>query len=294
MKRLMTCICLLTVSLLSGAKEITIIPQFTPGDTLRYRTTAQVIMYHANDSLVSTTKMLPKLIVKGKNDKGFVIATSNQLESFNYECSDAEAKDMLMSFDKTEILNDFVASIVLRIQLGADCRPDSVLNIDEVKETIIDAYINMIAKEQGIDVESSAEWIMDTKPLIIGAVSMMCTPKHLIEEQFGNVPYFNFIGVPLESGKIPATMVLTYELQNMYPDLTELDMEIHQLVNTAELNMAEDDGFYSIRINGKNGKSEVEGQLLFARGLLNHGWLSITSESDYEKTVSNFIIDKLP
>lgn len=50
-------------------------PQLAESDTIMYRTTAQTIMYHENDSLVSQTKLLPEIIVEGKNNKGFVIIT---------------------------------------------------------------------------------------------------------------------------------------------------------------------------------------------------------------------------
>ena len=76
-------ICLLMTCFMCGAKGITIIPQFAVGDTIRYRATTSLVVYHENDSLVSTTKMLPTLIVDEKNDKGFVITTINRLEDLS-------------------------------------------------------------------------------------------------------------------------------------------------------------------------------------------------------------------
>ena len=70
-------------------------PQFAVGDTLRYRATTSLVMYHEKDSLVSTTKLLPTLIVDEKNDKGFIITTSNRLEDFSIECSVPEAGEMM-------------------------------------------------------------------------------------------------------------------------------------------------------------------------------------------------------
>lgn len=279
------------MGLLCMAKEITIIPKFAVGDTLRYRTTAQVILHHGNDSLVSLTKLLPQLIVESRNDNGFIISTTNSLEAFEITCTDPESKGLLP--DKTDELNDFVASVELRIQLDSVGRPDSILNIDEVKETMLEAYIKMFKKEQGIDIENSNEWVVDTKPLLVIAVDKICTPKHLIEQQFGNLPYFNFLGIPLKSGKIPASMVLTDELQMMLPGIEELKMDVKQLVNTTELNLSEEDGFYVIRIKGKKRKTEVEGELLYAGGILNHGYVSVKQESDTEKLITNFIIDAI-
>lgn len=279
------------MGLLCMAKEITIIPKFAVGDTLRYRTTAQVILHHGNDSLVSLTKLLPQLIVESRNGNGFIISTTNSLEAFEITCTDPESEGQLP--DKTEELNDFVASTELRIQLDSVGRPDSILNIDEVKDAMLEAYIKMFKKEQGIDIENSNEWVVDTKPLLVIAVDKICTPKHLIEQQFGNLPYFNFLGIPLKPGKIPASMVLTDELQMMLPGIEELKMDVKQLVNTTELNLSEEDGFYVIRIKGKKRKTEVEGELLYAGGILNHGYVSVKQESDTEKLITNFIIDAI-
>lgn len=287
MERIITYIGLILTSLLCGAKEITIRPQFEVGDTLRYRTTAQVIVRHGADSMVTTTKMQPQLIVEGKNDVGFILATANKLESVGFDCPDPEANNRLP--DKTGEINDFVTSLKLRIQLNSDCRPDSILNLDEVKESTLDAFIKMFAREQGIDVEDSAEWEMDTKPLLIGTVDMVCTPKHLIEEQFGNIPYFNFVGIPLESGKIPTSMVLTDQLQGWCPDLKYLDID----VNAVELNVSEEDGVCCIRIKEKDDKAEVEGELSCARGILTHGFISVKTEYDAVKLISNFTIDAI-
>lgn len=291
MRRLSTIICLFAVGLLCMAKEITIIPKFAVGDTLRYRTTAQVIMHHGNDSLVSVTKLLPQLIVESRNDNGFIISTTNSLESFDITCTDPESEGQLP--DKTEELNDFVASTGLRIQLDSVGRPDSILNIDEVKDAMLEAYIKMFKKEQGIDIENSNEWVVDTKPLLVIAVDKICTPKHLIEQQFGNLPYFNFLGIPLKPGKIPASMILTDELQAMLPEIEDLKMDVRQLVNTTELNLSEEDGFFVIRVKGKKRKTEVDGELLYAGGILNHGYLSVKQESDTEKLITNFIIDAI-
>lgn len=279
------------MGLLCMAKEITIIPKFAVGDTLRYRTTAQVIMHHGNDSLVSLTKLLPQLIVESRNDNGFIISTINSLEAFEITCTDPESEGQLP--DKTEELNDFVASTELRIQLDSAGRPDSILNIDEVKDAMLEAYIKMFKKEQGIEIENSNEWVVDTKPLLVIAVDKICTPKHLIEQQFGNLPYFNFLGIPLKSGKIPASMVLTDELQMMLPGIEELKMDVKQLVNTTELNLSEEDGFYVIRVKGKKRKTKVDGELLYAGGILNHGYVSVKQESDTEKLITNFIIDAI-
>lgn len=291
MRTIIFYICLLTAGFACGAKEIIILPQFAVGDTLRYRATTSLVMYHGRDSLVSTTKLLPALIVDEKNDKGFIITTNNRLEDFSVECSDPEAGETLESFDKSDILNDVVDAITLRIQLGTDCQPDSILNLDAVKERITDAYINMFAKRQEIDESNRDEWEKETMPLLIGTVNMMYTPKHLIEQQFGNLPYLNFTGIPLKSGKIPASMVLPDELQIICPGLTELKMEIRQFESNMESSIEDKDGLYHIKFGGKKGTAHIEGELLYAAGILTNGFLSLRNESDTEKLISNYMIE---
>lgn len=275
------------------AKEITIIPQFTVGDTLRYRAISNIVLYHGKDSLVSTTKLLPTLIVEEKNDRGFVITTNNRLEDFRLECSDPKAGETLKSFDKSDILNDFVAAIVLRIQLGADCRPDSILNMDAVRERITEAYINMFAKNQEIGENNREEWEKETRPLIVGAVDMICTPNHLIDQQFGNLPYFNFTGIPLESGKIPASMILTDDLLKMCNGVNELNMEITPFISNMEVGLSANEGMYSIKISDKEGTTEIEGLLLYADGIMCHGILNVKIESGSERMLNEYIIDPM-
>ena len=284
-------VCLLMTCFMCGAREITIMPQFKVGDTIRYRATTSLVMYHGEDSLVSTAKLLPTLIVNEKNDRGFVITTDNRLEDFSVECSDPKAGETLKSFDKSDILNDFVASIVLKIQLGADCRPDSILNMNAVRERITEAVINMFLKQQGVDESNRAEWENDTRPLLVGAVDMICTPAHLIGQQFGNLPYFNLTGIPLKSGKIPTSMIVTGDILNMCHGLKELDMEITSLDSNMESGISANDGMYSIRISGKTDKLDVEGLLLYSGGIMAHGILTVKMDSDSERLVTTYAID---
>ena len=284
-------VCLLMTCFICGAKETTIMPQFTVGDTIGYRATTSLVIYHGKDSLVSTAKLLPTLIVNEKNDKGFVITTNNRLEDFSIECSEPEAVETLKSFDKSDMLNDFVAAIVLKIQLGVDCRPDSILNMNAVRERITEAVINMFLKQQKVDESNRAESENDTRPLLVGAVDMICTPAHLIEQQFGNLPYFNLTGIPLKSGKIPTSMIVTGDILNMCHGLKELDMEITPLDSNMESGISANDGMYSIRISGKKDKLEVEGLLLYSGGIMTHGILTVKMDSDSERLVTTYALD---
>lgn len=280
-------ICLLMTCFMCGAKEITIIPQFAVGDTIRYRATTSLVVYHENDSLVSTTKMLPTLIVDEKNDKGFVITTINRLEDFSVECSDPEAGETLNSFDETDILNDFIAAIVLRIQLDADCRPDTILNMEEVKKSVLNAYVKMLEREFGTEVD------VNEAPVVIGAISDICNQTHLIEQQFGNLPYFNFTGIPLKSGKIPASMIITGDLLKMCHGLNELDMDITLLESDMESGTQADDGLYSIKISGKKDNIEIGGLLLYGAGIMNHGILNLRTGSGSERLFTTYVIDAI-
>ena len=268
MRTIVFYVSLLAACLICGAKEIVIRPQYTVGDTLRYRSTTQMAMRHGNDSIVSLTTLLPEIIIEEKNDEGFVIKTSNRLEDYSIECSDSAAIGQIPS--PTETLNDFVATVALNIQLDADCRPDSILNMAEVREKMMGAHIRMIAKQQGDkDATQRAEWETQTKPLIAAAVYMLYTRKHLIETQFSFIPYFNFTGIPLKSGVIPSSMVLADELQRLCPELKELRMEVAQSAEGCR-----------IKVSGKKGDAAIEGELWYAAGILNHGFLSLTNKID--------------
>lgn len=283
MKRFVTYICVLMACLACGAKEITIRPQFAVGDTLKYRTTAKVIMYHESDSLVSVTKLLPTIFVEAKNNKGFVLRTTNKLEAFEIECTDPESKGELP--DRTQELNDFVASRILQIQLDADCRPDTILNMEEVKESVLNAYVKMLERELGTEID------VNEAPFVIGAVSDICNKKHLIEEQFGNIPYFNFIGVPLKSGEIPTSMVLTDKLQAMCYNLKDLMMDVVQFDSDEERDTEEFEGLYHITTDGNKGNTEVHGDFLYRFGILINGLLCVKTKTDTGKITSIFSIE---
>lgn len=283
MKRFITYICVLMACLVCGAKEITIRPEFAVGDTLKYRTTAKVIMYHGSDSLVSVTKLLPTIFVEAKNNKGFVLRTTNKLEAFEIECTDPKSNGQLP--DRTEELNDFVASRILQIQLNADCRPDTILNMEEVKESVLNACVKMLERELGTEID------VNEAPFIIGAVSDICNQKHLIEEQFGNIPYFNFIGMPLKSGKIPTSMVLTDKLQATCHGLNDLKMDVAQFDSDKERGTEEFEGLYHIKTNGKKGNTEVLGDFLYKSGILINGLLCVKAETDTGKITSIFSIE---
>ena len=139
----------------------------------------------------------------------------------------------------------------------------------------------------------NASFCAPYKPLLISAVDMICRSKHLIEEQFGNIPYFTFNGISLKPGKIPASMVLTDELQIMCHSLDELDMEVRQVVNTESLNIGEDSGCYVIELKGNKRESSLKGKLLYNKGIMNYGFLDIKIKSESETLITNFTLDRL-
>lgn len=290
MKNIITSICLLT-AFFASAKDMTIVPQFNVGDTLRYRTTAQVIMYHGKDSLFSVTELLPQVVVEERNDTGFVLRTTNRLESFRIVCSDPTSEGMLP--DKTDELNNFVASRILKIQLDSLGRPDSILNMAEVKTATVKAFLDMfVGPVDNVSIMWSREE-MENNPMLVASVSDICAPAHLIDEQFGNLPYFRFTGIPLKSGKIPIEKVMTEEMLEMnsyFNSLKELKFDIRQ---TTGKDISERDGYYTIKLHGKKGQSEIEGLFLYAGGIMCHGLLSITHENSKEKLTTNYLLEPL-
>lgn len=178
-------ICVLMTCFICGAKEITIIPQFVVGDTIRYRASTNIVMHHDKDSLVSTTKLLPTLIVEEKNNRGFVIRTTNSLEDFSVECSHPEAVE------------------------------------------------------------------------------------------------------------IPPSMILTGDLLKMCHGVNELNMGITTLDSDIESSINADDGMYSISIMGKEGTTEIEGLLLYGGGIMNHGILSVKTESGSERMLTTYMIEAI-
>lgn len=286
MKRFWSYICLLMVCGLCGAEEITIRPQFSVGETLKYRSTAQLTMFHEQDSVIAKTSLLPKFVIESKNDTGFVMLTSNKLEYFKIESSDPQLKELLP--DRKEEMNKFVAPVKLKIQLDAECRPDTILNLQQVKESLLEAYLNMYKNSSDLGDDDIEEWESETVPLLTATVDMIYTPEHLIETQMGNIPYFNFIGIPLKSGEIPASMVLTNELQKMCPNIKELKFKISQTTDNKEHSIDASDGFYTIKIAGKDETTVLGGEFLYAKGILEHGLLWIKINAGNGKIASIF------
>ena len=106
-------------------------------------------------------------------------------------------------------------------------------------------------------------------------------------------PYFNFTGIPLKSGKIPASKVLAGDLLKMCHGVNELNMEITPLDSNMEAGISTDDEIYSISIRGKEGKIEIEGLLLYGAGIMNHGILTAKTESDSGCMLITYIIDAI-
>lgn len=288
MKRLFILSFCLIFCLISHAQEITIIPQFSVADTLKYRTNAHVVMYHGKDSLVSTSSFLPEIVVESKNEQGFVLRISSKLESFQIECTDPESEGRLPKQQDT--MKDFVYSMVLKVQLDKNCRPDTILNIDEVKDTMLNAYLKIFKKELDVEIDNPAEWEMDTKPIIIGFVNMMCNTKHLIEQQFGNLPYFTFIGIPLKNKPIPTSMVLSDDIRVFCGELKDLDMKISRM-NKTETSNAHDTGGYVIELWGQKDKTMVTCKFTYAQGIPNHGSLSVQKKD--EKLTCTYTFERL-
>lgn len=280
----------MSISIACCAEDITIRPQYIIGDTLKYRSTASVTVYHEKDSMLSTIKMLPKLVVERQNDKGFVIRTFNQVESFDFYCSDPETKGLLP--EKKEELNE-IASISLQIQLDADCHPDTILNMEEIEKTKLKTYIKTLSEKGGKDIENTAEWENVTKPLLVHIIKMQCQTKHLVKEQFGNTPYFALNGIPLKSGKISSSVIFTDGFLQKEPGMQKLKIEIEQTDNKELPNEGKDTGTYVVSLHGKSDKTTVEGTFNYNNGILSHGYLQLKTEMFDGKITSTSILDKI-
>lgn len=88
-------------------------------------------------------------------------------------------------------------------------------------------------------------------------------------------------------------MIITGDLLKMCHRLKELDMNITQLDSNMESGISADDGMYSIKISGKKDKIEIEGQLLYGGGIMNHGIVSVKIDSDTERMLTTYIIDPI-
>lgn len=86
-------------------------------------------------------------------------------------------------------------------------------------------------------------------------------------------------------------MVLPEELQMICPGLTELKMNVRQFKSDMESSLEKSDGLYHIKLSGKKGTAHIDGELLYAAGILTNGFLSFRNESDTEKLISNYMIE---
>lgn len=226
MNRLTSLFIFIAMFLACAAKEITIIPQFEQGEILKYRTMSQFRSYEGKDTIISTTKLLPEIMVEQFNDNGVILRTSNRHESSTFEERNPREQGSVYVPDGD--LNVLVATRTLWIQLNRDFRPDSVLNLNDVRKEMPNDYIRWITDSQEDINEISTEQKMIPDPLDEAYVNSICAPRYLIEQHFSNIPYFNFYGIPLESGKIPASMVLTQDIMGMCSEISELEIEIRQ------------------------------------------------------------------
>lgn len=297
MKRFYLFFCLSILGQMCGAQGITILPQLAVGDTLEYHLSAQMKMQFGNDSLMILTKLRPRLVVDSKNDKGFVVTVSNTVDSVDYESSESVIGKMLMAMFQSDLTNDFIGVMVPKIQLDEKCRPDSVLNLDDIKDRMVDAFAVRIAEQQGVDPDSNPAWKWQVKPAIMLAVNKVCGAQHLIEIQFGNIPYFNLIGIPLRTGKILASEALTEDTVKMISStedsLEEVDIEVKKLIEAPELDPEAKDGFYSIKLVGETENSGVECRLLYSGGVLNRGRMSVYSDTEGILVTGQYLITRL-
>lgn len=62
-------------------------------------------------------------------------------------------------------------------------------------------------------------------------------------------------------------------------------MEVKQFESDMESSIEKRDGLYHIKLSGKKGTVHIDGELLYAAGILTDGFMSFRNESDIEKLI---------
>lgn len=275
---------LVTIGVNAEMYEV-ITPSIQVGDTLRYEVTVNTKIYHGTDSVVSLIKLFPEVIVESKNDEGFVIVTRNKPMELDVVSSNPNVPDFNGQSDE---IKNLTASISLKIQLNKFGKPDTILNMDELKKAYIDGFLNVLKKQNGEEITDEAKWEEETKPFVMAYVDMFCNTEHNIAEQFGNTAFYNFIGIPLKDGDyIQAPMVLTPDMQKMMPGIKKLKMSV------TSSNGEDGYPYVILEVKGKKGKNSVEGSWGFSKGKISLGSLYIEVDNGTEILKSLYSIIEL-
>ena len=280
MRRFAFFLALFIACLVCSAKTTMIEPQYVVGDTLKYRTTATVSFYILGDSMVITSKMLPVVIVESQNDTGFVLGASNKFESVDVQTSRKEETES--SAQMIERMTS-IPPVDFTIQLDKAGRPDSILDLEEVKELMIENYMDYLANQEGVDLEENPEWAETNLSVAESVIERISQPQHLIKNQFGNLPYFTFTGIPLESEEIPASLLLTDETAVLVKNLEDLHLQVVQPA----------DKKFTLVISGQDESAEIECTLNYENGIMQTGDLTITHQAGAPLIIYKFTLTAL-
>lgn len=168
-------------------------------------------------------------------------------------------------------------------------KADSLLNMNEIKEAYILYYTKalMASRQNTKDVTALVE---EQKPFIIGYVNNLCNLDHLICEQFGNTLFHKFIGIPLKESKIPASYVLTYEMQKILPNMKKLQQTVNSY--TSENNPL---GKPHIAVDVKGGDNDngFEGDYIYVNGNIRSGCVLIKTAFGNDDIIYLYTIEEV-
>lgn len=278
MKSILTLIAFIFASIAAMAADLTIVPKFQPGQTIRYSTYSRVLMRHEADSALIECTMSPKVVVESVSGNGAVLSGSNRMDSLSVV---GTMPDISLLGNESQFVN-IMASTDLQIKLGNNFQPESILNIDAFRRKFAFMIARSLAGITDDDFNyDDIDWDFEPDPILMMAVDEVCKPRHIIDELFGYTSYFSFYGIPLKSGKIPTQKVLSEKLLYLCDDIKNLDIVVSKF---------EGDGV-GIRVAGKSKNSTIEGQWMFADGIVVFGCINIDCknwDADYNCT---YIID---
>lgn len=259
MKKLFVLIMLAFVAVGTKAGEpIRISPTLNVGDVLRYKVKSDVKIHQGKDSTVLQMVLLPWIKVVSKNETGPVIVTHSSLQNVTVSGSDPNLSKVKES---TKDANDLVASISLKIQLDKYGKPVSLLNTDEVKDVYTAGYFKILKRASDTEITDEAKWKEDMMPMVKGYVDMLCKLEHLIAEQFGNTAFYNLIGIPLQNGEIPASMIINDNTQKMITGARRLNMSVSAATGDNVV----------VEAKGQENGNEIYGKWRFSKGKIISG-----------------------
>ena len=255
-RTLLTLVAIVTASLYAYCEPLVLEPPFKEGQTLKYLITTDVILSseEAGSKEASISTELQIDVVK-TNDNGTVMNTR-----FNKSKVESDEATDLQKLAGT--LNDMDMTVTVHVNpIG---RPDSILNINEIRELCRGAIMKHLNPEMFSDTTFNYEALIEL------SLQKICSPKRLLSETFESSNLLTFYGYDLNSGIFPSSEIVGYKLAALDPELKTLLMATKQNNDIVEVTLSG---------NGDKG-IKVKGSWTFANNLLQHGSKKITWDMD--------------